>query len=117
MSTHQRFLELQALRVRRINISRTIKDILFISIGVMSAAFGLKSFLLPNGFLDGRCGWNFAATESENRVESFVPARGDQSSLHDHCLYSDLKTLCNQNAHSYHCTLHWCWHLYPSQKR
>jgi uncharacterized membrane-anchored protein YitT (DUF2179 family) len=53
MSTHQRFLELQALRVRRINISRTIKDILFISIGVMSAAFGLKSFLLPNGFLDG----------------------------------------------------------------
>lgn len=53
MSTQQRFLELRALRIRRINISRTIKDILFISLGVASAAFGLKSFLLPNGFLDG----------------------------------------------------------------
>jgi uncharacterized membrane-anchored protein YitT (DUF2179 family) len=29
------------------------KDILFISLGVVSAAFGLKSFLLPNHFLDG----------------------------------------------------------------
>lgn len=30
-----------------------IKDVIFISLGVMSAAFGLKSFLLPNQFLDG----------------------------------------------------------------
>ncbi len=30
-----------------------IKDTIFISLGVMAAAFGLKSFLLPNDFLDG----------------------------------------------------------------
>jgi uncharacterized membrane-anchored protein YitT (DUF2179 family) len=32
---------------------RAVKDVLFISGGIMSAAFGLKSFLLPNNFLDG----------------------------------------------------------------
>jgi uncharacterized membrane-anchored protein YitT (DUF2179 family) len=53
MSTKQRFQHLNALRVRRINIARAIKDFFFISLGVMAAAFGLKSFLLPNGFLDG----------------------------------------------------------------
>jgi uncharacterized membrane-anchored protein YitT (DUF2179 family) len=53
MSTQQRLLELKALRSRRINIARAFKDVLFISLGVSSAAFGLKSFLLPNGFLDG----------------------------------------------------------------
>jgi uncharacterized membrane-anchored protein YitT (DUF2179 family) len=53
MSTKQRFQQLNALRVRRINIARGVKDFFFISLGVMSAAFGLKSFLLPNGFLDG----------------------------------------------------------------
>ncbi|MBL7857791.1 MAG: YitT family protein [Cyclobacteriaceae bacterium] len=53
MSTHQRFLHLQSLRVRRIKIERTIKDTIFISLGVLSAGFGLKGFLLPNNFLDG----------------------------------------------------------------
>jgi uncharacterized membrane-anchored protein YitT (DUF2179 family) len=53
MSTRQRFQQLNELRVRRINIARAIKDFFFISLGVMAAAFGLKSFLLPNGFLDG----------------------------------------------------------------
>jgi len=53
MSTNQRFQQLKALRIRRINFSRAVKDFFFISLGVMSAAFGLKSFLLPNGFLDG----------------------------------------------------------------
>lgn len=53
MSTYQRFQKLNALRIKRINFERTIKDIIFISFGVMSAAFGLESFLLPNGFLDG----------------------------------------------------------------
>lgn len=53
MSTYQRFQKLNALRIKRINFERTIKDVVFISFGVMSAAFGLKSFLLPNGFLDG----------------------------------------------------------------
>jgi uncharacterized membrane-anchored protein YitT (DUF2179 family) len=53
MSTQQRFLQLNALRIRKINIQRIIKDIIFISLGVAAAAFGLKSFLLPNDFLDG----------------------------------------------------------------
>lgn len=53
MSTQQRFQHLKALRVRRINIERMVKDVFFISLGVLSAAFGLKSFLLPNSFLDG----------------------------------------------------------------
>lgn len=53
MSTQQRFIQLNALRIRKIKIARAVKDIMFISLGVASAAFGLKSFLLPNGFLDG----------------------------------------------------------------
>jgi len=35
------------------NLERNTKDVLFISLGVASAGFGLKSFLLPNHFLDG----------------------------------------------------------------
>jgi len=53
MSTHQRFQHLKELRIRRIHLARNIKDFFFITLGVFSAAFGLKSFLLPNGFLDG----------------------------------------------------------------
>lgn len=53
MTTHQKFLQLKALRIRRIVIERTVKDIFFISLGVLSAGFGLKGFLLPNKFLDG----------------------------------------------------------------
>lgn len=53
MSTKSRLKELQALRIRRINVERSIKDIIFISLGVAAAAFGLKGFLLPNQFLDG----------------------------------------------------------------
>lgn len=36
-----------------ISTKRNIKDILLIAIGVISAAFGLKGFLLPNNFIDG----------------------------------------------------------------
>jgi uncharacterized membrane-anchored protein YitT (DUF2179 family) len=53
MSTQQRLKKLQILRIRRINVIRSIKDILFITLGVAAAAFGLKGFLLPNQFLDG----------------------------------------------------------------
>ena len=45
--------ELNAIRVRRINTVRIVKDTFFISLGILSAAFGLKGFLLPDGFLDG----------------------------------------------------------------
>ena len=30
-----------------------IKNTIFIALGVISAGFGLKGFLLPNGFIDG----------------------------------------------------------------
>lgn len=53
MSTQQRFLHLNALRIRKIKIARAVKDTFFIAAGVASAAFGLKGFLLPNHFLDG----------------------------------------------------------------
>lgn len=41
------------IRVRRIQVTRVIKDTFFISLGILSATFGLKGFLLPDGFLDG----------------------------------------------------------------
>jgi uncharacterized membrane-anchored protein YitT (DUF2179 family) len=53
MGSQQRWNKLSALRIRRINIERMIKDTVFISLGVLSAGFGLKGFLLPNKFLDG----------------------------------------------------------------
>ncbi len=37
----------------KIAAKRLLKDILFVSIGIISAGFGLKGFLLPNGFIDG----------------------------------------------------------------
>jgi uncharacterized membrane-anchored protein YitT (DUF2179 family) len=53
MSTHTRLKRLNELRLKRINFIRALKDFAFITLGVVSAAFGLKGFLLPNGFLDG----------------------------------------------------------------
>jgi len=53
MSSQQRLLQLKAIRLRKITIQRAIKDVLFISFGVLSAVFGLKGFLLPSNFLDG----------------------------------------------------------------
>ncbi len=53
MSTLQRFNQLNALRIKRINIARAVKDFVFITLGIASAGFGLESFLLPNDFLDG----------------------------------------------------------------
>jgi uncharacterized membrane-anchored protein YitT (DUF2179 family) len=43
----------KAFRLLRISIIRNIKNFLFITAGVFSAAFGLESFLLPNNFIDG----------------------------------------------------------------
>lgn len=44
---------LEEIRVRRIDLARVVKDTFFISLGIISATFGLKGFLLPDGFLDG----------------------------------------------------------------
>jgi uncharacterized membrane-anchored protein YitT (DUF2179 family) len=53
MSTQERFQKLNLLRIRRIVYEREIKNMFLISLGVASAGFGLKGFLLPNKFLDG----------------------------------------------------------------
>lgn len=37
----------------RIITWQLLRDVVFISLGILSAGFGLKGFLLPNGFIDG----------------------------------------------------------------
>ncbi len=37
----------------KISIWRLFKDLILITVGIFSAGFGLKGFLLPNGFVDG----------------------------------------------------------------
>lgn len=53
MSVYTQFLRLRRRVFSRKEGSRIIKDILLISIGILSAGFGLKGFLLPSGFIDG----------------------------------------------------------------
>jgi hypothetical protein len=37
----------------KISAINLIKNIIYIALGVLSAGFGLKGFILPNGFIDG----------------------------------------------------------------
>ena len=41
------------VRILHVELVHAIKEFFFISIGVLSAGFGLKGFLLPNRFIDG----------------------------------------------------------------
>lgn len=43
----------KGFRELKINLLRLVRDIFFMSAGILSAAFGLESFLLPNAFIDG----------------------------------------------------------------
>ncbi|WP_273208570.1 YitT family protein [Runella zeae] len=43
----------KAFRALKINIVRSFKDLILVSAGIASAAFGLESFLIPNSFIDG----------------------------------------------------------------
>lgn len=47
------FEKAKGFRIFKIDLSRIIKDIVLISLGIASAAIGLKSFLLPAQFIDG----------------------------------------------------------------
>ena len=38
---------------RRISNMKILRDIFLVSVGIITAGFGLKGFLLPNGFIDG----------------------------------------------------------------
>jgi len=42
----------QSLKLK-VTATRLFSDVVFISLGILSAGFGLKGFLLPNGFIDG----------------------------------------------------------------
>lgn len=41
------------IRIGQVELSHALKEILFITIGIFAAGFGLKGFLLPNEFIDG----------------------------------------------------------------
>jgi uncharacterized membrane-anchored protein YitT (DUF2179 family) len=43
----------KAYREFRITTKNFIRDLVFISLGILSATFGLKGFLIPSGFIDG----------------------------------------------------------------
>lgn len=43
----------KAFRELKFTVFRFLKDVLLITAGIASAAFGLESFLLPNNFIDG----------------------------------------------------------------
>ncbi|MCW5907533.1 MAG: YitT family protein [Chitinophagales bacterium] len=43
----------KAFRELRITVYRSLKDAFLITLGILSASVGLKSFLIPNGFIDG----------------------------------------------------------------
>ena len=47
------FEKAKGFRIFKIDLNRIIKDIILISLGIASAAIGLKSFLLPAQFIDG----------------------------------------------------------------
>ncbi len=55
VSAHQRsaYEKAKAYRERRISLNALLKDAFLMLIGIFSAAFGLKAFLIPNRFIDG----------------------------------------------------------------
>ena len=43
----------KAYREFKISVTSFFRDIIFISLGILSAVFGLRGFLIPNNFIDG----------------------------------------------------------------
>ncbi len=50
--TNDRHLSSQ-VEMLKVNITHIVRDTVFILIGIVSAGFGLKGFLIPNSFIDG----------------------------------------------------------------
>ena len=46
-------LVFQEIEIIKVKINHIISDSFFILLGIISAGFGLKGFLLPNSFIDG----------------------------------------------------------------
>ena len=51
--SYSNYVIAKAYRILKINTIRGIKDLLLITLGIFSAAFGFKGFLLTNQFIDG----------------------------------------------------------------
>ncbi len=51
--TYSRYVRAKGVYMLRLILKGWIIDVLLIAVGIISAGFGLKGFLLPNGFLDG----------------------------------------------------------------
>lgn len=51
--SHSAYVLAKAFRLLKINTKAVLKDTLLIGIGIFSAAFGFKGFLLTNHFIDG----------------------------------------------------------------
>ena len=47
------YLQAKAIRNFKIVLYENIKEFILVVLGVLAAGFGLESFLLPNGFVDG----------------------------------------------------------------
>lgn len=58
----------QAAKRLRKRVQKHISDIFLILLGVFSAGFGLKSFLIPNGFIDGGVMGISLLTESQTKI-------------------------------------------------
>src|SRR5690242_21651294 len=52
-SSFSRYEVAKAYHVFKISATDFFRDLLFITLGILSAAFGLKGFLIPNNFIDG----------------------------------------------------------------
>jgi len=63
------------------NALYTLKNWVFIALGVLSAGFGLKSFLLPNHFIRWRSHWHFPAAHANHPATLFANHRADQPTL------------------------------------
>src|SRR5207342_2910411 len=53
LRTRSRYAKARYLRNRNISVKRFLIDVFLIMLGVLSAGFGLRGFLLPNKFIDG----------------------------------------------------------------
>jgi uncharacterized membrane-anchored protein YitT (DUF2179 family) len=51
--SHSNYEKAKELRNIKITVKRLLVDVFLLSMGVLSAGFGLRGFLLPNNFIDG----------------------------------------------------------------
>ena len=61
----------------KISVVDFFRDVVFISLGILSASFGLRGFLIPNDFIDGysskffKSCWNIVKKDVVNAAQEF----------------------------------------------